>query len=227
MSMLLDRMIARARGPLSAVQPVVPSLLAPDPPTREDAQESLTVGAPASRRSAGQSIEVSPRPPLQGALRPQSHASSSQPAPLTAGPKNLLPHSHPQNESRPGQSHTVALSEMRSAAVPGETPPPAVRASAQPLAEEPTPAAKAVVPAFRRETHTEKATAAAYDSPAIPSPEKAAPQITLPDPLVEVNVSIGSIDFRTARPAEPPRRAEPHPRVTLDSYLQRGRRDAR
>jgi hypothetical protein len=224
MSMLLDRMIARARGPLSAVQPVVPSLLAPDPSTREDAQESLTVGAPASRWSAGQSIEVSPRPPLQGALRPQSHASSSQPAPLTTGPKTLL--SHPQNESRPGQSHTVALSEMRSAAVPGETP-PAVRASAQPLAEEPTPAAKAVVPAFRREAHTEKATAAAYDSPAIPSPEKAAPQITLPDPLVEVNVSIGSIDFRTARPAEPPRRAEPHPRVTLDSYLQRGRRDAR
>ena len=44
---------------------------------------------------------------------------------------------------------------------------------------------------------------------------------------IEINVSIGSIDFRSARPAPARKRLEAHPRVTLENYLQRGKRNGR
>ena len=230
MNTRLDRMIQRAHAPLSALQPVVPSVLAPEPPLREEARETVSV-PPAS-----------PRLENSVPLIPQQRSTFIREQSMQALPvKHVVESSHtgsaPSAENKFSLPHDEA--SLRLDPVPAlETEQKSLaRAFEKSAPDNPWPAARAASPSTSepppqivelRENHPEFSKNVVAR---VPPPQQASsphpPTAEFAEPLIEVNVSIGSIDFRQGRPAEPIKRSESHPRVTLDSYLQRGKRETR
>ncbi|MGB0123260.1 MAG: hypothetical protein WA419_22650 [Silvibacterium sp.] len=231
MNTRLDRMIQRARAPLSALQPVVPSVLAPEPPLREDLRETVSP-PPASprlehsvplipqQRSAFSREQSTQASPVKHAVESSRTGSAS-----SAENKFSLPHDETVLGPGPLSAHrTVQKPPERAFEKPAPDNPWPVATKASPSTSEPPP--QIVEPRENLPAKTSKNVVAR-----VPPPQQASspypPTAESAEPLIEVNVSIGSIDFRQGRPAEPIKRSESHPRVTLDSYLQRGKRDAR
>jgi hypothetical protein len=234
MSTRVDRMIQRARSPLSALRPVVPSAFSHEPSLRDDIQEgslgsaesphtqgvsgsvgedtTLTFSKPAPADVADSRVGVTPpaaqeSPRLKLSSFPDREASISRDEPKMLGGR--LSAAQP---SEPPQSLISKASSL------SDTPPDAGAASSSPSAT----TLKNEADATRRAQESATASARTKQADAVPP---SAPNTA--ESLIEVNVSIGNIDFRSGRPAEPVKRSEAHPHVTLDSYLQRGKRDAR
>ena len=223
-------MIQRARAPLSPLQPVVPSVLAPEPPLREDLREIMSAPPTLPRLE-----QTKPLIPQQRSAF--SHEQSTQ----------ALPVKHAVEDPRTGMGSSAenkfSLPHDETALRSG--PPPALRTEQKPPAralekfapDNPWPVATKASPSTSepppqvelRENHPAEISknVVARVPPPQPASSPRPPTAESAEPLIEVNVSIGSIDFRQGRPAEPIKRSESHPRVTLDSYLQRGKRDAR
>lgn len=215
MSTRLDRMIQRARAPLSALQPVMPSILAPEPPLREDVREG--VSPPAAWPRPQPQVASKPMPPLRLEQRgaptsPQRSAFSQELS------EETLPVAHAAPSTGLGLPFELLVRDKFAADGPQPIPrmpsPLAGERPRQPAVHEGKPAEIA------RDVSTRMASAKPASLPHSPTAEPA-------ESLIEVNVSIGSIDFRPARQAEPVKHLESHPRVTLDSYLRRGKQDTR
>jgi hypothetical protein len=240
MSTRLDRMIARARAPLSALQPVVPSMLAPEVPFPEGAQKN----ASEQYASANQRLDPDTTP---------SPSSLAQTARTASRRKNTVSHASNGEEDLPS-SQSVDSSSLRrlaslaenaslllrdDATLPADpfsaSAPRAERfrnAAVRPAADDARPTSHAAHELTPPDASAEHSAHISNDAAArltaakqVPLQHSAAPAPA--ESLVEINVSIGSIDFRAARSVEPVKRSESHPRVTLDSYLRRGKRDAR
>lgn len=219
MNTRLDRMIQRARAPLSALQPVVPSVLAPEPPLREDVRE--TVSPPPASLRLEHSVPLIP--PQRSTF---SHEQSTQPLPVkrTVDSSRTGPASSAENKfSLPHDQASLRLGALSTLETAQNLPARTFEKSALDI---PWPVAQIVE---QRENLPAKTSnnVVAHVPPPQPASLPHPPTAESAEPLIEVNVSIGSIDFRQGRPAEPIKRSESHPRVTLDSYLQRGKRDTR
>ena len=232
MSTRVDRMIQRARAPLSALQPVVPSAFSHEPSLRDDIQEG-SLGSAESPHTPVTSVGESTTPtfskPAPGDL---SDSRVSEALPTAQESPRLKLSSFADREASISRDEPKLLDDRLSAAQPSEppqsliskasslsdTPPDAGAASSSPSAT----TLKNEADATRRAQESATASARTKQADAVPP---SAPNTA--ESLIEVNVSIGSIDFRSARPAEPVKRSEARPHVTLDSYLQRGKRDAR
>src|ERR1700691_1807264 len=302
MTTRLDRMIARARAPLSELRPVVPSASSAEPPLRDDVQESgndrgesrderhraplpasrpaeppLREDVPESGSNRGESRDERHRAPLS-VLRPLAPSVFSEKPPLREDVHesgNVSAKSPDESASfQTGEAPALSRSEQEKTAhpvpringtprIPGRMTPPPVRPGL--LAENEAPlslaerspngASKSSAPhdlpavaavssprtsesmpkSDLRESlvargSSEFAPFPAYAKPAGPTPPRAssprASSVQSAESLIEVNLSIGSIDFRSARPAVTKKRSAAHPRVTLENYLRRGKRDA-
>jgi len=248
MNTRLDRMIRRARAPLSALQPVVPSVLSPEPPLREeDVQESASgqraslnhriPDAPAASNPA-RTGRVAPDPLSADAL-PRARAQESSPLQKPSfiyTKESILS----ENDSRFGRK-PLSAQELQTDTLPIDVPEKPVSDATRPdprmsVQAAPEPASKPepheiglASKAARHETGPEQVARESAGRFAPPN-QGLLSRVTATEPaqsLIEVNVSIGSIDFRAARPTAPARPAQSHPRVTLDNYLQRGKRDPR
>ena len=232
MSTRVDRMIQRARAPLSALQPVVPSAFSHEPSLRDDIQEG-SLGSAESPHTPVTSVGESTTPtfskPAPGDL---SDSRVSEALPTAQESPRLKLSSFPDREASISRDEPKLLDDRLLATPPSEPtqsrtskassfsdlPPASGAASSSPSAT----TLKNEADATRRAQESATASARTKQADAVPP---SAPNTA--ESLIEVNVSIGSIDFRSARPAEPVKRSEARPHVTLDSYLQRGKRDAR
>jgi hypothetical protein len=236
MSTRLDRMIRRARAPLSALQPVVPSLLAPDQASREDAQEAELRQATRMQPS----INFGDRPPSDAKQLRSISASlpDMPPAPRDRRDVSITPSVTVASATSPaiGEGEYAYSRSPDRARIPERAlqRDDSITASAQPAASDEwldakgdrrSPAEALPMP-YAHENRTAQ-TAGSAATVSTRAKQASPPTAQSAGPLIEVNVSIGSVDFRMARSPEPVRRSEAHPRVTLDSYLQRGKRDAR
>ena len=241
MSKLLDRMIERARAPLSALQPVVPSAFSPEQPVREDRHESWS----------GQSELQNVFDPLARAI----HSSNSARQELS-GTAHLSKHlsiddsirlnreSQSVGKASPGESRASSARDERNTNSQGLPHTPAeeqTRASSSnrpgmndlpPITNVVSPSPSLLEPEYelREKRQSQISDEFARSFARINQAQlsaSATPATEPPNLPIEVNVSIGSIEFRSARPAVPIKRAESHSSVTLDSYLQRGKRDGR
>jgi len=115
--------------------------------------------------------------------------------------------------SAPNDLSVIARGASPSAAVPASS------ASRESRAAHGSNEFAAVVPHANPHGEEAKATRLRASFPALSSEFLESP--------VEVNVSVGSIDFRSPWLAPARKRSGPHPRVTLENYLKRGKRDGR
>jgi hypothetical protein len=234
MSTRVDRMIQRVHAPLSALRPVVPSVFSPEPSLRDDIQES-SPGSAESPHTQGVSGSVGEDTTLtfsKPAPTDISDSRVSEALPTAQESPRLKLSSFPDREASISRDEPKLLDDRLLATPPSEPtqsrtskassfsdlPPASGAASSSPSAT----TLKNEADATRRAQ--ESATASARTRQADQPPLTVS---NFAESLIEVNVSIGSIDFRSARPAEPVKRSEARPHVTLDSYLQRGKRDAR
>jgi len=231
MSTRVDRMIQRARAPLSALQPVVPSAFSHEPSLRDDIQEG-SLGSAESPHTPVTSVGESTTPtfskPAPGDL---SDSRVSEALPTAQESPQFKLSSFPDREGLvlrdepktlggklSAQSSEQPQSRISKASRLSDIPATSGAASSSPSAT----TLKNEADATRRAQESATASARTKQADAVPP---SAPNTA--ESLIEVNVSIGSIDFRSGRPAEPVKRSEARPHVTLDSYLQRGKRDAR
>lgn len=240
MSSRLDRMIARSRAPLSALRPVMPSTFSPAGLSPFDSADSasgsfaaieprvfstkeylassdtnyatrateipLASGvrqAPSGSFSPGdQVVELAPRASFEKSDEPVSEPAQPPHAPLS--PSDLAVNSGLSEQTLPSGSHRTS----------DATSPSVLAAKEDNLSNRVSQA------------NTETAIlTAAFGKVGAPSPHTPNPESQ--ESPIEVNVSIGNIEFRSARQAEPVKRPDAHPHLTLDSYLQRGRREGR
>jgi len=254
MNTRLDRMIKRARAPLSALQPVVPSVLSPEPPLREEDMQERSSGQRASANHRAADTASGPSASslahtgrvdpdrLSGEALPRPHAQEPLEPSLPQNPSFLYKKESilSENDSMVGRKTISAQKKPANNSpidVPEKLVPDAPRPVATMSAETAPelawkPALVETSPPSKPELReTRPAQFAREVAERFASPQQGLlSHATATEPaesLIEINVSIGSIDFRAARPMEPTRRAESHPRVTLDSYLQRGKRDPR
>jgi hypothetical protein len=293
MNTRLDRMIQRARAPLSALRPVLPPALPSEPAAREDTPENwdrraespdeqirAPLSAPRRMDPAALHAERPPREEAQGS-RDGGTASSnrravaglSAPPPVvqrmdlqataaapadpdqTAGVQPVSVESRTADQrvpplhigpARPGANETRArrdddpitvedsptpgsVKPRRSAAATGSAPNdlPRVEDAAAAATSMPATSMSATsMPAPQNEFNSLAVEATKADRKPRYAPAHEPPPESR-DSLIEINVSIGSIDFRTARPAAAKKRYEARPRLTLESYLRRGKRDSR
>ena len=233
MSTRVDRMIQRARSPLSALRPVVPSVFSPEPSLRDDIQESSPGSAESPHTqgvsgSVGESTTLTFSKPAPGDI---SDSRVSEALPTAQESPQFKLSSFPDREGLvlrdepktlggklSAQSSEQPQSRISKASRLSDIPATSGAASSSPSAT----TLKNEADATRRAQESATASARTKQADAVPP---SAPNTA--ESLIEVNVSIGNIDFRSGRPAEPVKRSEAHPHVTLDSYLQRGKRDAR
>ncbi len=237
MSSRLDRMIARARAPLSALRPVMPSTFSSEGPSPLDsASESFAAIEPHgfinkhsldahnddyATRAIEMPLASGARQALSGNLSPGDQVIGL--APRASFEKSDQPISQPAQPPStplfpPEQSVNLGLSERTLPSDSHRTPDansPSISAAKEDKFPNPLSQAK-----------TETATlTASLGKAGAPSPHMPIPESQ--ESPIEINVSIGSIEFRSARQAEPMKRPDPHPHLTLDSYLQRGSREGR
>lgn len=253
MSTRLDRMIARARAPLSALRPVMPSAFSAERPSPIDAVESSVDFAerpeshPAVPGYARRAASAADGQVNASDLLPRNNEVPMGPRSIWAGGVNFTAADHP---AEPGN---VAPSEKTAQPMSGATPQPPLSASPVFPSDHPVnanlpkqfnlgelsksseitlPSHSAVAAMDRIAQNQSLQDFAESVAPIANAMKNGAPAANAPAPEyeeapVEVNISIGSIDFRSARTAEPVKRSPAHPHVTLDSYLQRGKREGR
>jgi hypothetical protein len=231
-------MIERARAPLSALRPVVPSAFSPGPLLRDDLQESLigSTNSPNIPDISGSSFGDVSTPTLSKPVPVDiSDPRVSEALPVAHESPRFKPSSSSDREALVSRDEPKMLADRLPSTLPSElaqsrtseasspSDPPSVSSGASSsvsATEQPDE-----MNATRRAQALSESTA---PSARAKQPDQPPPSAhNSPESLIEVNVSIGSIDFRSARPAAPVKRSEAHPHVTLDSYLQRGKRDAR
>lgn len=236
MSTRVDRMIERARAPLSALRPVVPSTFSLGASLRDDIQESSIgpTNPPNIPGISGSVGEVTTSTFSNLAPGDVSDARVGDPTPAAQEAPRFGPSSFPDREASVSRDEPKMLggklSTAQSSAPPQSRPSEGSSSSDLPSASSASSSVSAAeqtkeMNATRRARALNESTAPFAHAKQPHQPQPSAPDS--PESLIEVNVSIGSIDFRSARSAEPMKRSEAHPHVTLDSYLQRGRKDAR
>ncbi len=264
MSTRLDRMIERARGPLSALRPVVPSTFSVEPPVREDVQENWSGGAEPDRRSRASfpsplvvpfrgDVQVNSEVSTPSRLEQDNAANSAerirvsdQRASDQRGDAQRGHEASPLPRMEPPRVRPALLAEkgVRSSRDEANLP---MEKSLAPQAAERTgsvaskrsalddlPAAGVALPSPKDISRENRLAHLSNEIAAFPAHGKkadatplTASSLEFQESPIEINVSIGSIDFRSARPAPARKRSEAHPRVTLENYLQRGKRDGR
>jgi hypothetical protein len=293
MNTRLDRILQRARAPLSALRPVVRSAYATEQPFREDVEERWGEQGESREERAG-APPSAPGPVAPSAyateqpLREDAQVNGGIPTPSrserenAAGSTQRIRGSDQRVQDQPGNDQQVSDQRVHEASLLPQMEPPRVRPALlaengarssrdeaklpveksrapQPAEQTRAGASKRSVPddiptvagaasplapvsTPRSESRESRATRVANEfaafwphaKPADARPPHAwsiesrteSPVESLESPI-EINVSIGSIDFRSARPAPARKRSEAHPRVTLENYLQRGKRDGR
>ncbi len=221
MSDLLSRLIARASGPVSPIQPVLPSRFEPAP-----MMDEIPVVAEAAERRIERSIErvqEKKRATEPTATRVTTRFEIERGSPDRAkGQEQHLPEAKASLridplEPTPGREETRAFVEKRQV-VNSEIAPPDVRVQigSNPLVE------PASVGEHRHPTIPSSGTPARSKPHSFRSGEISS---SAPD----VQVTIGHVELRMIAPAPQP--AQPRrpatPRVTLDDYLKRKNGESR
>jgi hypothetical protein len=221
MSHLLQRLIARANAPTSPAQPVLPSVYA---------SQAGVAGIEMQDFKALPIQADSPSPsPLTSAARESSAhitpGESSIPASSTPfqDKKQHSPHIHEVQPLKNQHSIERIFSKEHSAPpLPGKSAQDILQSSAPPSLKQPDPIAP------RPKSLAASSDIAQFNAPQ-PLPRRPdavthrAPPVTPQAPSIEVNISIGHIEIRSATDSPAPRRSPPRPRVTLEGFLNRQR----
>jgi len=231
MSDLLDRLIRRATGAPSRVEPALPSAyesMGPSdsmvPVQQPQASESDPVVAPEARVN-GETKKLLPRADVHQQVHSQRNAYEPRPREEGASVADAPALPRVQIALSPTREDGMQTRERKPTGM--EEPEPQPREPATPggrmkvhAASWPSDSAlPAMVKTVRKESRSQSIPHAST-SPKIATPEAVAP--------VEVQVTIGHVEVRTAAavPAAPPRRVA-RPSVSLEDYLRRRNGGAR
>ena len=221
MSDLLSRMIDRASGAASPVEPVLGSRYEPQTPFAPASVLAEQATAPQTEeleRPAPTTHSILRRPRL-GSL--QDEAEQPKPAPQLYRPE---PEPPPQT-NRPVPAQIDAALPRERLVVRGSSP--STRAESREIRIEAT---ERTSTNWRSETRIAEKTQPVVRAPS-PTTQNEAIPLEAPRPT-DIEISIGHVELRMVAPARPavhlqPRTRPAHPRLSLDDYLRRRNGGAR
>ena len=248
MSGLLTRLIVRAVRTESPVQPILSSRYSPPEPVASAMAPTLTEEISRNVETAPQGVRAQsagpaepdrveaefneerlPEPDIAVQViqtRADTRPPSAVPPPARVGPEPSIeaaPENPPRKQERFDEPSTP----------PARPPAPILVRSHEPAVEPPLAGFEPSTPGKRLETVTE-GQAEADPMPALIVREErvreTSPLLTSfvverrdndPQPPVEVHVSIGHIEVRSAEPPKPPTKPATKPHLSLEEYLRR------
>jgi len=242
MSEVVERMIARIHAPLSALQPILPSVFTPPSLVQEQATDS-ELPVPVSPLEVRSRQQIEPNSLLKGPGEKEQHDDAAlrlyagrvpatlpaealvksefaSPHQVRADPRKTNPQAaQPEGNEPPVLQPAIGAPEPANQPAFLEVVQPVTRVTAS---QQPETRFAEILPLGDGQDGRERRAAGAASTM---GRERANPSERVPT-TTEVFISIGHIEVRAAPPIQPARTPKPRPTVTLQSYLNRRRGEA-